>query len=412
VSVLASQEILRPRQRGFKAWLMAQAMTAVPFLFAVLRRCWPIAHAGSIYVVTRHDDVREVFGTDIAFQVPYKANLDVITGEEPFFLGMSDTPAYHASVNAMRKVICKDDLPELGRRAEEMAEAIVARCGGRLEVVDGLVRRVTFDLLTEYFGVPAPASGRLDVWATRLFEFQFVGSPKDIDLRAQVDEIAPAFRAHIDQEIVRRKATRADGDDVLARCLAQQARGVPGFSDVEIRSAVLCMIVGGPPQPPMVVPQAMEQLLRRPTALAAASTAARADDDAALAAIVLEAMRFDPLAPGLPRVATQDWIVAKGTGRERKIPKGATVLAAFASAMMDPRRVGTPAKFDPNRRAYEYFHFGYGLHTCFGRHINGATLHRMLKPLLKHPNLRRAAGPVGRLSKNGPFAERLIVEFD
>ena len=61
------------------------------------------------------------------------------------------------------------------------------------------------------------------------------------------------------------------------------------------------LIVGGPPQPPMVVPQAMEQLLRRPPMLAQAQAAARAGDDDLLLGFVLEAMRFDPLAPGLPR---------------------------------------------------------------------------------------------------------------
>ena len=55
-------------------------------------------------------------------------------------------------------------------------------------------------------------------------------------------------------------------------------------------------------------------------------------------------MRFDPLAPGLPRIAIQDWI-ARGTPRERTIPR-ATVIAAFASAMMDDRRV-PPHRFDP-----------------------------------------------------------------
>jgi hypothetical protein len=35
----------------------------------------------------------------------------------------------------------------------------------------------------------------------------------------------------------------------------------------------------------------------------------------------------------------------------------------------------------------------------------------MLKPLLKQPNLRRAAGREGKLSKNGAFAERLMVTF-
>jgi cytochrome P450 len=93
------------------------------------------------------------------------------------------------------------------------------------------------------------------------------------------------------------------------------------------------------------------------------------------------------------------------------IPKGSTVIAAFASAMMDDRRVPAPTRFDPDRRPHEYIHFGHRLHECFGRHINDAILHMMLKPLLKRPNLRRAQGPEGRLTKNGPFAEHLVVEF-
>ena len=386
-------------------------MAALPFGFRVLRRVRPIVRLGSTYVVTRHDDVREVFGTDAAFRVPYKPNLDVITGNQPFFLGMDDTPEYHAGVGAMRRVVQAGDLPALAARAEARAEMIVSSSGGRVDVVDQLVRRVSFDMIAEYFGVPAPSEGRLDVWATRLFEFQFASSPKDLELRAQVDAIAPAFRAHIDREIASRKADGRGRDDVLARCLALQAAGEAGYSDIEIRTAILCMIVGGPPQPPMVVPQAMEQLLRRPEALAAAQAAARAGNDALLHNIVLEAMRFDPLAPGLPRIAVRDWTVARGTGRARTIPKGATVIAAFASAMMDDRRVPAPTRFDPDRRSHEYIHFGYNLHECFGRHINGATLHMMLKPLLMRPNLRRAPGPEGRLTKNGPFAERLIVEF-
>src|SRR3954453_23397641 len=45
-------------------------------------------------------------------------------------------------------------------------------------------------------------------------EFQFASSPKDRDLRKQVEEIAPAFRAHIDCEIGRRKVEGDRRDDV------------------------------------------------------------------------------------------------------------------------------------------------------------------------------------------------------
>lgn len=410
MSVLASTQVLRPGPKGLKAVIMRLVMKAMPFGFRLLRRFWPIPKFGNIVVVTRYDDVCEVFGTDTAFGVPYKPKLDVIMGGEPFFLGMGDTDQYRADTAAMRKVIRPDDLPKLGDRVEAMAEAIVAGAGGRLEVVDTLVRRVTFDFCGEYFGVPSPSGGDIRVWGTRLFEYQFVAS--DQPLLDEVAVIAPALRDHIDGLIASCRALHGDRDDVLARCLAMQAKGEPGFSDVQIRTALMGFIVGGPPQPPMVVPQALEQLLRRPKALAGAQAAARAGDDKLLHGYVLEAMRFDPLAPGLPRTALKEATIAAGTSRARKVPAGATVFTAFASAMRDGRRLPDPERFDPQRLPHEYIHFGHALHECFGRHINHATLHRMLKPLLKRDNLRRAPGSAGRLRKNGAFAESLTVVFD
>ena len=410
MSVLTSTEVLRPGAKGLMRLVMKGAMAAMPFVFRLLRRIWPIPHLGKLYVATRYDDVREVFATDRAFGVTYAAKLDLIMGGQPFFLGMADGPQYREDTGAMRKVVLPADLPMLGAKVEAMAEAIVAASNGRVEVVDQLVRRVTFDYCSDYFGVPNPPGGDLRVWGTRLFEYQFVAS--DQPLVDEVKIIAPALRDHIDQLIAACKAKPKGRDDVLARCIAMQAKGEPGFSDAQIRTALMGFIVGGPPQPPMVVPQAMEQLLRRPEALAGAQAAARANDDALLAGYVTEAMRFDPLAPGLPRTALKDWTIAQGTAHERKIPAGSTVFNAFASAMMDDRRIPDPRSFNPRRLPNDYIHFGHALHQCFGIHLNHATLHMMLKPLLKRGNLRRAPGAAGKLKKRGAFAESLTVEFD
>lgn len=410
-AILGSTAVLRPGATGLRGAIQRLVFAAMPWFFSVLRRVKPVMRLGSMTLTSRYDDVREVFGDDRRFGVIYAPKLAVIMGGEPFFLGMGDTPQYHADVDAMRRVVRADDLPRLGDAVEAQAAAIVAASGGEIEVVDTLVRRVTFDFLADYLGVPPPANGDLRVWATRLFEFQFADQGDDPALRREVDVIAPALRAHLDATIAQRHAA-PPRDDVLGRCLDAQRAGQPGYSDVQIRTALMGFIVGGPPQPPMVVPQALEQLLRRPDALAGAQAAARAGDDDRLRGHVWEAMRFDPLAPGLPRVALADTVIAQGTDHATAIPKGAQVLAAFASAMMDPRRVADPRRFVAARPASDYIHFGYGLHECFGRHINHATLHRMLKPLLARDGLRRAPGSAGHLRKNGGFAERLVVRFD
>jgi cytochrome P450 len=80
--------------------------------------------------------------------------------------------------------------------------------------------------------------------------------------------------------------------------------------------------------------------------------------------------------------------------------------------MIDRRRVPDPQAFNPRRLPHEYIHFGYGLHQCFGIHINKVLLPLMLKPLLMRDNLRRAPGAEGRLRKRGAFADTLHVEYD
>jgi cytochrome P450 len=413
MTIAAHEDALRPQPGGLKPLIAAWLFGMLPILFRVLRTVWPIPHFGKTVAVTRYDDVREVFLNDQSFGTPYRPKLDVIMGGQPFFLGMGDTEDYRRDTAAMRKVVLQSDIPgRLAPAVEKMAQDIVAAAPGRLEVVDALVRQVTFKVYSDYFGIPDPPGHEIRVWGTRLFEFQFADPGNDPSLRAEVDEIAPALRAHIQSLIVARRASGATTDDVLGRCLLMQAKSEPGFSDDQIPTALMGFVVGGPPQPPMLVPQALEQLLRRPQALKGAQEAARAGDANLLAGYVFEAMRFDPLAPALPRVALKDATIARGTSRTTKVANGASVLVAMSSAMMDSRRIADPYSFNPHRLPHEYIHFGYGLHTCFGIHMNLALLPLMLKPLLMRTGLRRAPGRDGHLKKRGAFSDRLYVEYD
>lgn len=408
-----SADVLRPappQDNSRRARIAAWAIDHIDLGFRILRAVRPIATWGNYAVVTRYEDVQEVLSRNEVFLNPYNEKLDVIMGGHPFFLGMSNTEAYTRDTSNMRLAMRRSDIDALKAAVTNKAESLIASSGGRIEVVD-FIRTITFDVLCRYFGTPGPSDDDLRVWATRLFEFQFADGANDAGLRAEVDVIAPKLRAYMDGLIVsRRKQTPID--DVLGRCLEMQAAGLPGMDDASIRTSLIGFIVGGLPQPPMVVPQAMEQLMRRPDALALASRAAATNDDSLLAAAVFEAMRFDPLTPALLRRAADDYVIAAGAWRSKRIRKGMTVIAAVRSAMRDGRRVPKPGMFDPARQPYQYMHFGYGLHTCFGIYMNQALLPLMLKPLLRRAGLKRANGPDGRLAKRGIFADRLVLTFN
>jgi cytochrome P450 len=400
-----------PRNATLKGKVTAWGMNHLDFIFRILRNLWPIASFGKFALITRFDDVEEVMSLSEVFVNPYNEKLDVIMGGHPFFLGMTNSAEYTRDTTNMRMVVRRTDIEStLVPATLASAQSMVVAGNGQVEIV-GLVRNVTFNVLCDYFGTPGPADADLRVWATRLFEFQFADQANDPSLKAEVDVYAPARRNHIDSLLVTRKSSPPK-DDVLGRCIDLQRLGLPGMDDATIRTNLVGFIVGGLPQPPMVAPQAMEQLLRRPEALAQAQQAANQGDDQKLSALIFEAMRFDPLAPALLRIAVEDYRIAAGSFRARTIRKGTTVAAGVRSAMHDGRRVPDPEAFDATRRPYQYMHFGHGLHTCFGLYINLALLPIMLKPVLQHTNLKRAVGPHGHLTKKGIFADRLVVTYD
>jgi len=400
--------VLRPRKPGLKAWINDHLLIAVGILLNILRETVPILRIGKTCFVTRYDDVREALAADAWFQVRYQNTLGVVTDGRPFILSM--TEGSHADIDALRTVILSEDLASLARTVEAEAEAIVSNARGRLDCVDGLSRQLSFSFLTAYLGLTTIPRAELRAWSTRLFEYVFFGG--DPALASEAAAMAPLLRAAIDAEILRAKAATAGEDTVLTRCLRRQAQGDARFTDEWIRTNLAGLIVGGPPQPPVVVPHMLDQLLRRPDALASACAAARADDDNLLYGHLLEALRFHPLAPAIPRFAPRDTVLAIGSGHDAHIPAGTKLFVGIGSAMRDPRRLPDPARFDPRRPRDVYLHFGLGVHRCFGRFINQATLPMMLKPLLKRPGLRRAAGKAGRMSVNGPFPSGLWVTFD
>ena len=250
-------------------------------------------------------------------------------------------------------------------------------------------------------------------WTTTLFWYLFIDLKADPALDERAVAAAAAFRAWLDEHIAARKADPAPRDDVLARCLAMQAAGLPGMTDIDIRNNLIGMLIGELPTTSAAANLALDELLDRPTALAGACAAARNDDDDAVAAHVFEALRFRPLNPVIYRRAMLDTVVAGGTLRARRVKRGTMVMASNLSAMFDPLALPDAGSFRTDRPWETYMLWGYGLHACSGAYINRVTLPQVLKPLLARPNLRRAPGAAGRLDNDGtPFAVHLHLEFD
>lgn len=382
-------------------------------VFAVLRRVKPILIIKGFALVTRYADVQEVLNRDDIFQVTYGEKMKVVAGGQNFFLGMQNSPEYERDVAHMRTVIRRSDVPGMiVPFVAKTAESLVAASGGRLDVVSQLTKVVPTRLIGSYFGCPPTSDQELAEWATTIFQYLFADLNNDPTLDSAVRAIAQKIHAWLDQIIAGRKAQPGQTDDVVGRCLALQAAGVPGMDDVSIRNNLVGLLTGAIPTTSKCCTQALDELLKRPAELAKAQQAAQAGDDALLSQYVFEALRFNPNNPGVFRTTAQDYVVARNAPHATLIPKGTAVIPATQSAMFDERMVDSPDEFQVGRPDYVYMHFGFGLHTCFGEYLNRVQIPGILKPLLQRKGLRRAAGDAGQLQYAGSFPSRLAVEFD
>jgi cytochrome P450 len=366
-------------------------------------------------LVTRFEDVKEVLSRDEDFEVVYGPRMIEITGGRNFFLGMQDTADYTRDVSNMRIAVRRDDIaaivqPFAHRRATALIE--VAKTG-RIDVPQDLTLRVPAQLMNEYFGAPGPSEREMIEWTTIIFWYLFVDLTADAKVGGRALDAAARFRAYFDSLIQERKTHSSGADDVLNRCLAMQAGGLPGMDDIGIRDNLIGLVVGAVPTTSQAAVQALDQLLDRPDALAGAQRAAQSNDDALLARYIFEALRFNPVSKLIYRRAKTETVIARNTFRALNVPQSTMVMAAPFSAMFDRLKLKDPDSFRIDRPWNNYILWGDGLHACFAAHINPVLVPAILKPLLARRGLRRAAGAAGQIDTQGtPFPVHLFLEFD
>jgi len=387
-------------------------------LFTVLRRAAPVLVFGKRAVLTRHADVLEALSRDTDFTIAEINEKPINAVNGPFILGMDRTPQYEREEAALRKAVRRDDLERIRAFVAHSAAELVAAAApqGRIDVVNGLARVVAVRLVGSYFGIPAPDEPTMMRWMRDVFHDIFANLTADAGVHADALASGAELRGHMNAVIARRKAQLAQPaqpDDVLGRLLALQTDGAHAWLDDDsVRRNVNGLIVGAVDTTSKFVTLAIDELLRRPRELAGARAAARAGDMDAVRRYAYEAVRFNPHHPAQARHCGRVTEIAAGTTRARRLKAGTTLYVATLSAMFDAEKFPAPAEFRADRDAAEYLHFGYGLHRCFGVAINGVQIPELVGALVRLPNLRRAAGSRGKIVNDGPFPERLILEFD
>jgi cytochrome P450 len=400
----------------FQKWLFQNPAE----LFAELREHRPIfvMSPPAPVVVSRFRDVLEVADLDGIYGVaPYARTNGIVMDGANFLLGMEATAQYESERAALKLAARRTDLDAIRTFVAGAAKCLTdaAAATGRLELPDGFARMVPVQLAGHYFGAPGPDPQTMMRWTRTIFTELFLNLNNQPDVAAAGAQAGREFGEYLDHlvaEVHARGDEEGVADRVLDRLVAMQRVPGAGLSDRRIRDNLTGLLVGMTDNTAIGVCAAMDVLFNFPEQLAAAVAAARAADPEQLLPFVLEALRFHSPAPILVRLSNQEHVLARGTPRETTVPAGRLVFAANGSAMMDETELEAPQEFRTGRPTYQYLHFGWGQHRCFGQYISQVQIVEIVRSLLVLNGIRRAAGPEGSLVYEGIFPARFSVEFE
>lgn len=395
-------------------WIGRAIELLIPLLLYVARRFFPVFKFNGFYWITRHADVVAALERPDVFGVPYGLEMFELStgpsGSAHFVLGL-DGPAQQRQNAIIRRIVLKEDLPQINSWSRDFAQSLIEGGAGRIDAVTDFSIRIPTEICRRYFGLSFADPVRFGEWAIAISAFLFADPTGDPVKRRLGLAGAARLRRIIDAAIARAggsstKEPPAFTDMTLVERLVSLA---PEFEikHAEIRAIILGLIVGFIPTNGLAAAKMLELILSQDEAFRAACTAAKDSDSAAMQRIVAEAGRLNPaLAPGQWRY-TNAAVDIGGT----HIPAGSTVMVSTMSAMRDARVYRAPKRFDPDAGNDSALVFGHGVHACLGQHVAMAIIGEMFLCLFATPELRPASDKFGRMQRIGYFPQRLDLEY-
>lgn len=391
-----------------------------PF-FKELRENRPIFETPAFTFVTLFKDVQEVLSREEVFSVRlYAPKMDPVVGSS-FMLARDNTEVNWREKSIMQTMLQREELPAVRKMCGQIADASLDKWAesGKIEVVSQLGRYVPVRLGGDYFGFPGPDMESMYRWSRATQSDMFKNLPNDPAVHQASVQAGEEMRAYLSQLLAEKKEKIAkSGDrcypmeDTFTRLLKTQFPKDIHFDEQRIITNMAGLLVGSVETASQAIVQALEQILLNPTIFQAALQAARANDDARFDKYVWEALRFNPINPLVFRFCEEDYTLAAGTPRAKRIKAKTIVFACTASAMFDASELTQPETFSLDRPKYQYMHFGYGHHTCLGKYIGLVQIPEVIKRVLLRPNVRLIPGEEGIDFKGGFFPECFTIAYD
>ncbi|MEL6680336.1 MAG: hypothetical protein AAFQ51_16650, partial [Pseudomonadota bacterium] len=375
----------------------------------------PVAFVGMTYVA-HASDVEEILGDRTRFTVPFGPEMGAMAPPVTFGLGRDDVQ-HDFQREVMEEVMRPGDLAEVGRVADQVAAALIADAGGRIEAMSDYVQRILTEVCFDYFGLRHGDPDAFAKWNHSVSAVLF-GKPYGSN-RALLDstfEGARRLSRCIDHAVAEREAAGGDDDTLIGRMvrLRQEDRvlGSSGISTGALNGDVMRAILFGMssgmiPTTQIACGHIFEVLRNNRDAWQRLARAARADKRDEVREVVMELARLRPTGfPGHMRFAEEACALKNREGSRARFKARTTIMVCTAGALRDPKNRRNPHAFRPGERPEVNHMFGaeatppnppIASHSCVGRHVaevvmTSAFLHLFALPGLKPERRRQTVG--------------------
>jgi cytochrome P450 len=335
-----------------------------------------------VYLVTRHEDVKDVLSDHVRFS----------NGRPPGFTlpGAPEISAEEqASANAgnllgldppehqrLRRMLTGEFTVRRMKRLEPRIVAIVEQQLDEMEAAGPPVD------LVAHFALPIPSlviCELLGVPYADREDFQR-RSARQLDLSIPIPErleLAREGRAYMAALVT--GARRNPGEDMLGMLVREHGHEL---TDDELRGIASLLLLAGHETTSNMLGLGTLALLRHPEQLAAVR-----DDADAVGPAVEELLRWLSIVhSAIPRITTADVEIAGVP-----IPAGQLVFVSLPSGNRDPGFIDSPEMFDIRRGAPGHLAFGHGVHHCLGAPLARMEMRIAFPALLRRfPNLALA----------------------
>lgn len=381
-------------------------------LFAELREKRPVLETPECILFARYRDVIEILRQPKIFTVEL-----YVPSVGEYMLAQDDTPLHTREKAVMHSLLNRDDIARVREMVATNARQLLDGSGGHLDLGQNYSRLVPISIVQQYFGLDGGDPRTMIGWSYSKQLDSFRNHPfLELDdreaVRQQSIDAGQAVAAYLGELLTRRGGEIQAGtakDDIVTRLLKTQFPPSVEFPLPRAAANAGGLLVGTIETTSQAVLQCLRQLFKRPQVLAQAIAYAKAGAIEEFDGIVWEALRFDPVAPFVFRLASRDQTVAMGSERETLVRKDKVVLALLLSAMFDPELFPHPEEFDSTRPFESYMHFGNGSHECLGKYVGMVMIPEMVRQILLQPELK----PDADLDFAGtPYPQHYRVSWD